>query len=315
MDVAGGCLEVVEVATDDGGFERGVITASRLYANFDFECVGREVTLMRLWPRGPCILVRFRSMTHLLDVFPVLTISELRTVAALHALTFSRTAVKSAIMQSLRVHQCDARCSDCLTFVFRTNRNPRRIRGNRSAVPSSSAFSPSFVTSRDVANASSSSSAVGRESDFMGDFPFFFTRDFRNEMIRAWQERMHPSSQARLPCAVCGQCFKEDHLCVLPASRVDLPRLRNEFLPAEVAPTTYDFRLYEQAILCPAGLENPWALSDVRMCVSCRRALMDEHTMPLDALANFQYYAYSELSTEVVQAFKQASIFDLMLVG
>jgi hypothetical protein len=45
MDVPGGYLEVSEVSRDDGGqddgsFEAGVITASRLNVNFDFESVG-----------------------------------------------------------------------------------------------------------------------------------------------------------------------------------------------------------------------------------------------------------------------------------
>ena len=90
---------------------------------------------------------------------------------------------------------------------------------------------------------------------------------------------MHPLLQACLLCTVCGQCFKDDHLCVMPASCVDLTWLRNKFLPAEVAPTMYNFHLYEQAILCPMGLGNPWALSDVRMCVFRYCMLMDEHMM------------------------------------
>jgi hypothetical protein len=50
----------------------------------------------------------------------------------------------------------------------------------------------------------------------------------------------------------------------MDVSHVDLPQLYNESLPAEVVPTMYNFHLYEQVMLCPAGLENPWAILGVR---------------------------------------------------
>jgi hypothetical protein len=85
MEVPGGCLEVTQVSMDDGGFESGVITASYLYSNFDFECIGCDVSLFHLWPRGPCIVVRFHSTVQFVDVFPVLKVAQLRSVSAIHA--------------------------------------------------------------------------------------------------------------------------------------------------------------------------------------------------------------------------------------
>ena len=46
MNVPGGSLEVVEVPLDNGGFDTGVISASRLYGHFDFECVAYDVLLL-----------------------------------------------------------------------------------------------------------------------------------------------------------------------------------------------------------------------------------------------------------------------------
>lgn len=125
---------------------------------------------------------------------------------------------------------------------------------------------------------------------------------------------MHPRVQSRSPCAVCGQCFKNADLCDVDVDRIDLTCLQNDFLPACVLPSTYDFALYDRAILCPAGLDDPWALANMKMCISCRRAVVDKGLMPVDALANFQYYAYSEIPQEVHDAFQEASMFDLMLV-
>jgi hypothetical protein len=92
MDIPGGCLEVVEVTMDNRGFETGIITASWLFASFDFE--GGEVASLHLWLHGPCVLVYFQSTTHLLDVYPLLTIIGLRSVLVPHSLTFSHVAMK-----------------------------------------------------------------------------------------------------------------------------------------------------------------------------------------------------------------------------
>ncbi|KAJ7046273.1 hypothetical protein C8F04DRAFT_894650, partial [Mycena alexandri] len=50
------------------------------------------------------------------------------------------------------------------------------------------------------------------------------------------------------------------------------------------------------------------------MCLTCKNALKKKH-QPLDALANFQYYAWDELPAAVLEAFKTASLYDLMMVS
>ncbi|KAJ7699722.1 hypothetical protein B0H16DRAFT_1349049, partial [Mycena metata] len=50
------------------------------------------------------------------------------------------------------------------------------------------------------------------------------------------------------------------------------------------------------------------------VCVPCKSALK-KNQQPLDALANFQYYARDELPAGVKDAFEQASLYDLMMVS
>ena len=326
MNVPGGSLEVVEVSLDDGGFDTGVISASRLYGHFDFECVAYDVSLLRVWPVGPYILVRFRSTLQLWQVFPVLTVRQLRFVCLSHGSSLPHVAVKLDYTQYLTSHHCDSQCSKSLTFAFKTRKMPRReqrvsvveeLEVSRFVASTESASAvtnnqSSVVSTDSVHNMSSQSNNVDGTRTYDGMFPFFPSREFRYEMIQAWQERMHASSQLRLPCAVCGQRFKCDDLRSVEANSVHLSCLRNEFLPAFVIPTTYDFILYDRAILCPAGLDDPWLLCNMKMCMSCFRSVVDEQIMPVDALTNFQYY---ELPLEVIEAFRQASMFDLMLVA
>ncbi|KAJ7021408.1 hypothetical protein C8F04DRAFT_897453, partial [Mycena alexandri] len=50
------------------------------------------------------------------------------------------------------------------------------------------------------------------------------------------------------------------------------------------------------------------------MCLSCKNVMKKRH-QPLDALANFQYYARDELPPDVLEAFQSASLYDLMMVA
>ncbi|KAJ7152241.1 hypothetical protein C8R43DRAFT_1087883 [Mycena crocata] len=50
------------------------------------------------------------------------------------------------------------------------------------------------------------------------------------------------------------------------------------------------------------------------MCSSCKKPLKKK-LQPLDALANFQYYARDELPEDVKEAFAKASLYELMMVS
>ncbi|KAJ7158211.1 hypothetical protein C8R43DRAFT_882687, partial [Mycena crocata] len=52
----------------------------------------------------------------------------------------------------------------------------------------------------------------------------------------------------------------------------------------------------------------------MRICFGCSRVLRKK-IQPVDALANFQYYARAELPKDVKEAFEQASLYDLMMVS
>jgi hypothetical protein len=52
----------------------------------------------------------------------------------------------------------------------------------------------------------------------------------------------------------------------------------------------------------------------VNMWLSCYQSVVELHCMPIDAPANFQYYAHSELPPDIAVAVHEASIFDVMLV-
>ena len=96
MEVPGGCLEVMQQPMlDDADLQSGRITHTRLHDHFDFVSVGADVSVQRVWPCGPFIVVHFHSTAQLVDVFPVLIVRELRTLSCCHACSLSSRMVKS----------------------------------------------------------------------------------------------------------------------------------------------------------------------------------------------------------------------------
>ncbi|KAI6146363.1 hypothetical protein BKA82DRAFT_37623, partial [Pisolithus tinctorius] len=80
--------------------------------------------------------------------------------------------------------------------------------------------------------------------------------------------------------------------------------LRNEILPQKVLPCTYALDLYYGAILCLRGMQSLNAFAPIQMCGGCRRSLTGKSpSQPVDALANFQYYAWNELPVEIRDVF------------
>jgi hypothetical protein len=62
-----------------------VIGVRRLVESFDFVGIRQSpLPRGRLWPTGPCVLVRFPSLTVLLSTFPFVTVAALAGVATNH---------------------------------------------------------------------------------------------------------------------------------------------------------------------------------------------------------------------------------------
>ncbi|KIJ08431.1 hypothetical protein PAXINDRAFT_18433 [Paxillus involutus ATCC 200175] len=88
---------------------------------------------------------------------------------------------------------------------------------------------------------------------------------------------------------------------------VVLHLLQNKFIPRDVLPTTYNLDVYDGAILYPKALDDRNFRGQMDICSSCHTLLQAEK-LPMDAIANFQYYAYDELPDTVHFAFANTSL-------
>ncbi|KAJ7286216.1 hypothetical protein C8J57DRAFT_1050451, partial [Mycena rebaudengoi] len=136
----------------------------------------------------------------------------------------------------------------------------------------------------------------------------------KTDIIHEWQAKLNPRVWLPVPCAVCAQVTRKLDILVCDPKDINLSLLRNEHLPIECLPTTYNLEAYESAILYHPALSIKDRAAPFNACNSCVQAL-SKGKQPLDSIANFQYYARDELPSAVRLAFAQATAFDLMMVG
>ncbi|KAJ6507241.1 hypothetical protein C8R47DRAFT_966770, partial [Mycena vitilis] len=132
-------------------------------------------------------------------------------------------------------------------------------------------------------------------------------------IIREWQLQM---STEALRSKTCAACAKQTYACeidTVPVDSVNLTLLRNEALPRQMWPNSYDFSAYSMALLCAAGLSNPLQPVYMSLCSDCGLSLRAGR-MPKFALCNWLYYGREALPAEVREAFDQSTLFERMLI-
>ncbi|EGO04615.1 hypothetical protein SERLA73DRAFT_68302 [Serpula lacrymans var. lacrymans S7.3] len=139
--------------------------------------------------------------------------------------------------------------------------------------------------------------------------------DLRKLIIEEWQDQMGFEQQEHFPCAVCSHSNVRASLLRVHASSIYLELLQNPCLPRATHPTTYDFQLYHRAFLDIRALKDVTHLGHLELCHSCHHSLVNYQKQPLDAIANFQYYAIPELPLLVSADWDNATLYDTSLVS
>jgi len=151
-------------------------------------------------------------------------------------------------------------------------------------------------------------------------FPEIANEALQFTIITEWQEHMGPPAQQQKPCAVCTMQFKgTDLLTVESCSLLEIYLffktcccMTMSFLVC-IHVTYID--AYENVILYSPALHDWWQPGLMGICQSCYSNLTVPYWVPLDAVANFQYYAHERLPVDISDALKKASLFDFMLVA
>ena len=311
----------------DGCDDRIVVYAF-LRREYAFVGIAEDVVDSNLlYPSGHFLICSVCSLREFVEQFPYLSKRELSLIAAAHGIKYrSRLSIKMC-KDALRRHACRPDCA-AVAYKFRTLKRPREVTfvepDLEPMIMSSDEvesvrhndMQKKRVLRKKIWEAAKRSEQDDARSKSSVEYPPFRSYDDKVDIIREWQEAMNPDNLTRGVCAVCAQVFEQKYLHHVTPTVEMLNALRNERLPEETQPSTYDFELYHRAILHPRGMTSTNSLADLCMCGKCRCALVKKTpVLPKDAMANFQYYGLSEIPEDIKDAILMASPFEVMLVA
>ncbi|KAI0322752.1 hypothetical protein OF83DRAFT_425640 [Amylostereum chailletii] len=104
-------------------------------------------------------------------------------------------------------------------------------------------------------------------------FPSVCSKDLHFSIIRQWQTETDPQKRVYKTCTSCGQNKFDSELEVsVHATKVTLSLLRDDDIPHVLWPVSYDFELYDRAILRPKGMSDHRVLGNLLFCKQCFHA-------------------------------------------
>ena len=111
-----------------------------------------------------------------------------------------------------------------------------------------------YVRDASAPRSASATNTLTHRGLIMDDFPFFVNKQFKNDMICEWQERMHPDFASLLSYAVCAQRCKVHEIEEVDLTSFDLTLLQNPALLQMVLLITYVLTVFKGALLYPKVL-------------------------------------------------------------
>lgn len=268
------------------------------------------------------IVVDIPVVRDLVSQVTFLTRSQLQEIARLHHMRLTRHMTKPQMVSAFATHECTPSCDG--RYVLFSTLPRERFSGElpfalhtMPSLPDRPQAQVAPVLQTVFSSGRANASVEYNTGDALcpdAEFPEFCSEESRLGIIAEFQDAMDPRHHIYDACAVCGQKKKPCDLSVVNAEELDLTILRNDDLPAHLWPSSYDFRLYDRAILSPHGMHDTESLSDLSVCRSCSLSI-ERGVQPRDALANWQYYAIERLPEDVRIAFEQSTVHERQIIA
>ncbi|PPQ66487.1 hypothetical protein CVT26_011176 [Gymnopilus dilepis] len=308
----------------DGQIREDYLAVDDFNAHYDFKECGTEYSINAQYKNDPTLLVIDVPLGPLVKAYKYFQKKDLSALGSLHNVLMPATK-KQDMVTRLYSHKCSNRCHKVLC-IFKA-----RSKG-RSFIPSKfcsvlSGLAPTLVTEspeRVNGRIPPHQTDVERKGDErlsedepeLDEFAHLSCIDdqTRLRVISDWQQAMSPDNISVVVCSVCGTRTKRKETEIVKGKSVDLTLLRNDDLPECARPVTYNFQVYQRAILNAKGLSDPNTVSDMIICHRCYGSLCSG-SMPKFALCNWLYYGKEALPRDIKLAFEESSMFERVLIS
>ena len=207
------------------------------------------------------LIIHGLGLRQIVEMYGHWRTGQLRTLARCHGIRIPARNSHTEIVETLRDHACDScNCSD-VEYIFQMLSTVRRPAPERNtALNEEIELQPNHVeqTSDDTQGS-------------LDNAPYLEVADacLRDAIVTEWEQVMSTSALMDWVCAVCARCTPQAKIIYVKPSKINFALLRNDALPDQVRPTSYNLQAYDGALLHPKGLTNSQARADMRVCNEC----------------------------------------------
>ena len=245
--------------------------------------------------------------------------NQLKAIAVRHGIRVGDRPPVHELIGSLMRHECNSGCGS-LRYVFWCMSNPCHVASSTHCVVDS--VTPMPMSTVDDGPTQIPSGLVAPVGSHDGHgctgvedcYLEVASEELKTAIIREWEQLMSMEALREHVCTSCAHRMPREMMLFVKAAKIDFSLLRNDHIPEDVLPISYNRAAYGGAILNPKGLTSLQSRADVKLCIECERSLR-KGQMPKYALANWLYYGHDRLPADVQQAFKEATQVERVLVS
>ncbi|KAJ8462784.1 hypothetical protein ONZ51_g10676 [Trametes cubensis] len=241
-------------------------------------------------------LVLRGPLHEILELFSYWRVGQLRTIGRAHDLKVpAKNKSVTQLVEILNSHQCPSEGHCEVEYVFHVLKAPRKVGSVRSHTVTDHPDDNGIATSTGKPTVPPAPAEGDPAAQFDDENAYLEIADttLRHAIMNEWEQATSTVSTKDVVCAVCGRLTLPEKATYEKASLLNLHLLRNDVLPEEVLPTTYNRAEYDGAILHPKGLR----------------------VMPKYALANWLYYGHDALPADVKAAFQSSTSVERKLIS
>ncbi|PPQ81758.1 hypothetical protein CVT26_007391 [Gymnopilus dilepis] len=276
------------------------------------------------YAKDPNNFVIYSPLEKLTSCYMYYLKKDLRQIARMHNILLPKVTKEEMLTHLLR-HVCTSTCRRTVyIFKSRSGRQGRYIPGQFLSVlnrgehivsrEESRCADVGFIPHDNAIHRDAMNVDVADEDDAREFDPLQTAdEDLKLGIIREWQRTLALENIQVVVCAACGSRERKANTLTIDGKTIDLKLLRNDELPAGLHPNSYDFNVYDRAILNAKGLSDCSSVGNMIMCKPCYAAV-STGTMPKFGLCNWLYYGRDALPEGIQEAFAQSSMFERMLI-
>ncbi|KAI6143125.1 hypothetical protein BKA82DRAFT_35555 [Pisolithus tinctorius] len=204
--------------------------------------VQNDVSERTVYPASSLLVCHASSVREFVEQYPFLGLKVLKSIADHHNVVLHDRLRRQLCVDALRGHTCLVTCTSLL-YVFRQLKHARRGKCLAPVLQAATSLESSVAGVRAARRSIAQARREPTMTTAAGEaqiYPPIRSLSKKLDFVREWQDRMLLQKLVEDVCTVCAQMCPCGELSDIHPSTEILSILRNNWLPADCRPKTYD---------------------------------------------------------------------------